>query len=49
MALMEEILKGAHIVVRSDRGAFYSYFTQMQVSWVVVVIVVVNGKRHRIE
>lgn len=31
LVLMEEILKGAHIVVHGDRGAFYSYFTQMQV------------------
>jgi len=32
LRIMSEILRGAHIVVEGDRGAFYSWFTQMQVS-----------------
>lgn len=34
LRLMSEILRGAHVVVEGDRGAFYSWFTQMQVSCV---------------
>lgn len=30
LRLMSEILRGAHVVVEGDRGAFYSWFTQMQ-------------------
>lgn len=32
MVLMEEILKGAHVVVEGDRGSFYSWFVHIQVS-----------------
>lgn len=34
LVLMSEILKGAHVVVDGDKGAFYSWFTQMQVNLV---------------
>lgn len=33
LTLMSEILRGAHIVVEEDRGAFYSWFTHMQDSY----------------
>jgi len=33
LTLMSEILRGAHIVVEEDHGAFYSWFTQMQDSY----------------
>ena len=33
LTLMAEILRGAHIVVDGDKGAFYSWFTQMQDSY----------------
>jgi hypothetical protein len=29
LALMSEILKGAHVVVEGDKGSFYSWFMQV--------------------
>jgi hypothetical protein len=30
---MSEILRGAHVVIENDRGAFYSWFVRMQDSY----------------
>jgi hypothetical protein len=31
LVVMEEILKGAHVVVEGDAGSFYSWFVHIQV------------------
>lgn len=33
LTLMSEILRGAHVVIENDRGAFYSWFVRMQDSY----------------